>query len=76
VWSFSPPEDEIMDDYRSSSPVSMPDQNMDDYHRQQESRSMPNLTQGVESEEQTDVTMSDVADENYFNSGPGEVPKE
>jgi hypothetical protein len=40
VWSFSPPEDELLDDYGSASPMSMPDQNQTEY---QETHSMPNL---------------------------------
>ncbi|KAF2834383.1 WD40 repeat-like protein [Patellaria atrata CBS 101060] len=32
VWSFAPPEDEAIDQFRSASPVSMPDQHMAEYH--------------------------------------------
>jgi hypothetical protein len=40
VWSFSPPEDELLDDYGSASPMSMPDHNPAEY---QDAHSMPNL---------------------------------
>lgn len=36
VWSFSPPEDDLIDVYRSGSPVSMPDHAMTDCDDDQE----------------------------------------
>ena len=60
MWSFSPPDDEFPDEFRSGSPMSMPDHAMKDY---QESASMPNLTQEMETEDEpADVDMSDTAD--------------
>jgi len=40
VWSFSPPEDELVDD-RSGSPVSMPDHAMAEYQIDQEQEGLP-----------------------------------
>lgn len=54
-----------MDEYRSGSPVSMPDHAMNDY---QESKSMPNLNQDMDTEETEDVTMSDMADGFYHQA--------
>jgi hypothetical protein len=63
VWSFSPPEDELFDDYGSASPMSMPDNNPPDY---QETHSMSNLqtpsrlSQVTHDQDQyEDITMSD-----------------
>ncbi|KAF2477573.1 F-box/WD repeat-containing protein pof1 [Lindgomyces ingoldianus] len=50
VWSFSPPDDEI-DDFRSSSPASMPDHSMD-YEERPQSAAAALLDEG-------DVTMAD-----------------
>ena len=51
VWSFAPPEEDSMDDFRSSSPASMPDHSMDYEERAQEI---------VEPDEGDDVAMTDV----------------
>lgn len=51
VWSFSPPEDEYMDGYRSSSPVSMLDHSTDDYNARSASESAS-----------TDINMTDAAE--------------
>ncbi len=62
MWSFSPP-DELLDDYGSASPMSMPDHNQTEY---QETTSMPNLqtpsrlSQVVHDQDRfEDVTMED-----------------
>lgn len=53
VWSFAPPDDET-DDFRSSSPASMPDHSMDYEDRPHSALAAPPDT--------GDVTMSDAAD--------------
>jgi len=40
VWSFSPPEDDLIDEDRSGSPVSMPDHAMIEYQVDQEHASL------------------------------------
>jgi hypothetical protein len=63
VWSFSPPEDELLDNYGSASPMSMPDHNPADY---QDAHSMVNLqtpsrlSRAVQDQDRfEDVTMED-----------------
>ncbi|OCL12954.1 F-box/WD repeat-containing protein pof1 [Glonium stellatum] len=51
VWSFSPPEDEYMDGYRSSSPVSMLGRSTDDYNGRSVSESAS-----------ADINMTDAAE--------------
>lgn len=61
VWSFSPPEDEFLDEWRSGSPVSMPDHAMAEY-QSGESSSMPNLiSNGPVDDDPSDITMSDAS---------------
>jgi hypothetical protein len=71
VWSFSPPDEEFFDEFRSESPVSLPDQGMGEYQEgssYQESASMPNLIAGSEHEDE-DVSMSDAPDEEDEQDG-------
>ncbi|KAF2674428.1 F-box/WD repeat-containing protein pof1 [Microthyrium microscopicum] len=63
VWSFSPPEDEILSDYRSASPMSMPDQTYVEY------QDSAGTTPVTELPDVKDVTMTDADPE------PASAPK-
>jgi hypothetical protein len=60
VWSFSPPEDELLDDYGSASPMSMPDHNPADYQEAHSLQTPSRLSQVVHDQDRfEDVTMED-----------------
>ena len=64
VWSFSPPEDDFGEAFRSSSPVSMPDATMTEY---QDARERPSL-------DSEDVRMPDVFEAQASSSAPPSMP--
>jgi F-box and WD-40 domain protein CDC4 len=66
VWSFAPPEDELVDDFRSSSPVSMPDHSMAEYQDGATSRIPASISARPVSE---DISMADVYDRSDFFEG-------
>ncbi|KAF2200885.1 F-box/WD repeat-containing protein pof1 [Delitschia confertaspora ATCC 74209] len=53
VWSFAPPEEDVMVDFRSGSPASMPDHSMD--------YTDPSLGGVVDPNDGQDITMTDAA---------------
>jgi hypothetical protein len=59
VWSFAAPEDELIDDLRASSPVSMPDHSMAEYQEGVNPRIAARADARPVSE---DISMADVYD--------------
>ncbi|KAF2015213.1 WD40 repeat-like protein [Aaosphaeria arxii CBS 175.79] len=59
VWSFSPPEEDVLEDFRSNTPASMPDSAMD-YDSRPHSAALPSTLNVLANSD--DVTMADAGD--------------